>query len=153
MRPASFLLMSEQCSATFGSEKKIKKSEDFLKILRAKGEGVISLHSNWLEVKLVRDLSSKGTKFGFTVGKRFSKRSVDRNLIKRVLRESVRHSFFNRSGIEGIRLVLRLKRQIPLLGKEYPVSDFKNKLRKESDKLLILLTQKIEPSVSEVIND
>lgn len=145
--------MSDQYPATFGSEKKIKKSDDFLKILRAKGEGVVSLHSSWLEVKLVRDLSSTGTKFGFTVGKRFSKRSVDRNLIKRLMRESVRHSFFNRSGIKGVRLVLRLKRQIPLLGEEYPVSDFKNKLRKESDNLLILLKQKIESSVGEVNND
>ena len=77
---------------SFPQKAKIKKSQDFLTVLKARGKGVVRLSGQWFELKAVLTQGKVSSRFGLTVGKHFSKRSVDRNLVKRILREAIRHS-------------------------------------------------------------
>jgi ribonuclease P protein component len=54
-------------------------------------------------------------RFGLTVGKKMARRSVDRMLVKRILREAARHSGpeISAASPSGLDIVLRLKAPLP----------------------------------------
>lgn len=103
----------------------------------------------WIDVKVL--LSSNGNaaaKIGLTVGKHLCKRSVDRNLIKRVFREASRHSSLCYPLIDDDlhidrKLILRLKRKVPDFDDRNRLSVFKKELREEANRLLNQLEDKI----------
>ncbi len=85
-------------------------------------------------------------RFGFTVGKRQARRAVDRNMVKRVLREAVRQQ---RAVLEplaaarapqGQRVVLRLKAALPAR-RELARAELRATLRREADSLLAQLAR------------
>lgn len=120
---------------------RLKKSTDFQLVLKAKGANSFSCSSRWFELKMLLGENFPHCLFGFTVGKRFAARAVDRNLVKRILRESVRYAVFSLDGGKfcGLKTVIRLKRKLPLAGKEIGRSSLKKMLRDDADALLLQL--------------
>lgn len=84
-------------------------------------------------------------RFGFTVGKQHARRAVDRNTVKRVLREAARAAVPRLEPLAGgarIDVVLRLKAGLP---ERATVSraTLKRTLRAEADALLAELAQRL----------
>lgn len=95
-------------------------------------------------------------RFGVTVGKRNAPRSVDRSLVKRVLREAARHAAValdDAAGVQGVQLdvVLRLKAAVPATG-ALARSQLKRELRAEADALLALLVRQLSRSTAAEID-
>jgi RNase P protein component len=89
-------------------------------------------------------------RFGVTVGKRNAARSVDRSLIKRVLREAARHAAPGLDAAAAARMVqldvvLRLKAPVPAPG-TLPRARLKRELRAEADTLLDRLAHSLSSS-------
>lgn len=108
-------------------------------VLSARGDASCRSSSKWLSVSaLVRPAEdSAGLRFGFTVGKANAHRGVDRQLVKRVLRESARLSQRELvSPAARLDVVIRLKRKLPALGIDVHLEDFKKELRADCDQLL-----------------
>lgn len=142
---------------TLGNERKrsfirLKKSSDFQLVLGEKGDNSFSCYSKWFESKLLLRGSLSCLSVGFTVGKRFAVRSVDRNLVKRILRESVRNADLKvkDQGDHGdvSKLVIRLKRKLPRAGKDIALITLKRKLREDADTLLVRLKVAVEEKSS-----
>lgn len=80
-------------------------------------------------------------RFGFTVGKRFERRSVMRALVKRILREACRQALPTLvAAAPGARIdvVLRLKAPLPTRA-EMGLAQLKRELREQADALLAQL--------------
>lgn len=98
-------------------------------------------------------------RFGVTVGKRNAPRSVDRSLVKRVLREAARHAAValdDAAGVQGVQgvqldVVLRLKAAVPATG-ALARSQLKRELRAEADALLALLVRQLSRSTAAEID-
>ncbi|AZQ43163.1 ribonuclease P protein component [Nonlabens ponticola] len=71
---------------TLGREKKLKRKKDIDRLFI---EG-LSVRKGALRLKYVQDQGADENKVTFTVPKRFHKLAVDRNRIKRLMRESYR---------------------------------------------------------------
>ena len=71
----------------FPKSARILKSEDFGSVLRAQGPGSIRLGRDSVSVCAQAHRQAGLVRFGFTVGKKNVRRSVDRALVKRVMRE------------------------------------------------------------------
>lgn len=139
-------MLSTDTSFSFSKEKKIKKSSEFAAVLQARGAGALRFSNKWFEAKiLVKDKPE--LRFGFTVGKINARRSVDRVLIKRVLREVSRTRAPEIESVilenKGIDIAIRLKKKIPKIGIEVPLGDFKKSLGEDADFLLTLLCKKL----------
>jgi ribonuclease P protein component len=85
-------------------------------------------------------------RFGFTASRRHARRAVDRNVVKRVMREAAR----NHLGMldvaaagRSVDIVLRLKAALPAAG-ETPLARWKGALRREADGLLAQLAQRLQ---------
>jgi ribonuclease P protein component len=96
------------------------------------------------------------SRFGVTVGKRNAPRSVDRSLVKRVLREAARRAaaaLDDTAGAQGMQLdvVLRLKAAVPAAG-VLARSQLKRELRAEADALLALLMRQVSRSTAAEID-
>ncbi len=79
-------------------ENRIKKKKDFERIFK-EGRG---FKEDFLFLKIAKN-NLKISRFGFIVGKNFSKKAVLRNKIKRILRELVRIKLDKiKKGIDGI---------------------------------------------------
>lgn len=136
---------------SFPKSVRIIKSKDFLEVIRARGSGLVRFHGKWFEVKA--KLIDEEPKFlvGLTVGKRFAKRSVDRNLIKRILREEIRCSSLSLSVEDehsafSLRVVFRLRAALPSTLFRTPYRDsLKQEMREDCR---ILLEQLVEKLVS-----
>lgn len=92
---------------------------------------------------------ARRVRFGLTVGKRLARRSVDRVLIKRILREAARHS---RPGIAAVAatdldIVLRLKAPLPPR-ETTPRGQLKRALRADVDSVLRRLHDKLAAETS-----
>lgn len=134
---------------SFSQKARIKKSSDFLLVLKARGNGVIRLSRQWFELKAVLSNGSPSSNVGLTVGKQFAKRAVDRNLIKRILREASRKArvtqvVFPPEFFTQRKIVLRLKRKIPVFAEEGSYRSFKKELREDADRLLCQLEERIK---------
>ena len=90
-------------------------------------------------------MSPPATRFGFTVGKRNARLSVDRNLVRRVLRESARHAapaLDQSAAPDQLDVVLRLKSSLPPKGSAARAR-LRADLRAEADSLLEQLAQRL----------
>lgn len=90
------------------------------------------------------------TRFGFTVGKRNARLSVDRNLVRRVLREAARHAVPPLDAVVApgrIDIVLRLKSALPPKGSAARVR-LRADLRAEADSLLAQLTAALRAAMA-----
>ena len=126
---------------SFPQKAKIKKSQDFLTVLKARGKGVVRLSGQWFELKAVLTQGKVSSRFGLTVGKHFSKRSVDRNLVKRILREAIRHSVLTHpaespSALQSRTFVLRLKKKVPVPAEGARLNSLKKELSEDANRLL-----------------
>ncbi len=72
----------------YGAELKLKQKKD-LALVFEKGKWKTSGN---LRIIVVKPLENAGPKVGVSVSKRYFKKAVDRNRIKRLLRESYRHN-------------------------------------------------------------
>lgn len=80
---------------------RLKKKRDFEKVFK-KGKG---FKGDFLFLKIVEN-NLKVSRFGFVVGKKFSKKAVLRNKIKRRLREQVRVKLPEiKTGFDGVLVV------------------------------------------------
>lgn len=90
-------------------------------------------------------------RFGFTVGKRQARRSVERALVKRVLREAARAAApaLRRSlgAAHALDVVLRLKAPFPARD-ALSLPSFKRALRAEADTLLTQLARTVARTAS-----
>lgn len=89
------------------------------------------------------------SRFGLTVGKHFSKRSVDRNLVKRILREAIRHSVLTHpaespSALQSRTFVLRLKKKVPVPAEGARLNSLKKELSEDANRLLSQLEARIQ---------
>ena len=108
--------MTKLKDSSLGPEKRIKSSSEFLRILQARFPEATKCYSEWFEAKALFKFEHARVRYGFTVGKKFAVRSVDRNLVKRLLRESARS---NSAAFEalaeekkvGLDINLRLKKK------------------------------------------
>jgi ribonuclease P protein component len=80
---------------------------------------------------------ARGVRFGLTVGTRLARRSVDRVLVKRILREAARHSAPDLEALARtpFDVVLRLKAPLPAQD-VLPRGQLKRALRTDADTLL-----------------
>jgi ribonuclease P protein component len=81
-------------------------------------------------------------RFGFTAARRFARLAVDRNTVKRVLREAARHSLAELDAAAGARqvdIVLRLKAAAPEQGRRA----WKSELRAEAESLFAELVRRL----------
>ena len=70
-----------------------------MQAIKARGEGSVRITGKWFEVKAVLREPQTINRIGLTIGKRFAKRAVDRNLVKRLIREECRRSqIFQKEG-------------------------------------------------------
>ena len=134
---------------SFPQKAKIKKSQDFLNVLKARGKGVVRLSGQWFELKAVLTQGKVSSRFGLTVGKHFSKRSVDRNLVKRILREAIRHSVLTHpaespSALQSRTFVLRLKKKVPVPAEGARLNSLKKELSEDANRLLSQLEARIQ---------
>lgn len=80
-------------------------------------------------------------RFGLTVGKKMARRSVDRVLVKRILREAARHAgpvlsaALSTASVSSLDVVLRLKAPLPAR-ETSPRGALKRALREDADALL-----------------
>lgn len=107
----------------------------------------------WLAVAaLITPYSAAGdarprSRFGVTVGKRNARRSIDRSLVKRVLREAARHAApaMDAAALAAevqLDVVLRLKAPMPPT-ETLSRAQFKRALREEADGLLARLAREL----------
>lgn len=101
----------------FPKSARIVSSDDFGAILRSDGPGVIRLGRDSVSLCAQAHLKTGRVRFGFTVGKRNVPLSVDRALVKRILREVARHSLpvlAERCSQLGVGLDVSLRWRTPL---------------------------------------
>ncbi len=127
---------------TLPKDNRLRKSYEFVAVLAARSPEALRLFSDWFEVKVLTHPAPGKLRFGFTVGKKFAANSVDRNLVRRILREAARcrASVFSEVIFQkniGLDVSLRLIRKIddnPSLPKT--ASTLKKVLRADADALL-----------------
>lgn len=132
----------------FAAVRRLKTPAEFAAVLRAPRERsiraarqLLSISAAWV-VAAMTGPSAGSVRFGVTVGKRNARRSVDRALIKRIVREACRHqaAAFEgeaRRGSARIDIAVRLK--APLVDKDgaaLAMRVWRRQLRAEADDLL-----------------
>ena len=135
-----------QSGSTLPRSSRLIKSASYGAVLSSPRNLSVRCATEHLSLTAIRrDRSETGAsvRFGFTVGKANAHRSVDRALIKRILKESARHQrqALQEAGICGD-IVIRLKRRIPKIGTEISLSEFKGTLRKECDLAFKIFTRR-----------
>lgn len=132
----------------FDPARRLKASADFAATLAAPREQSLKASRQMLSLSAtLTDVAAAGStaghvRFGVTVGKRNARRSVDRALIKRIVREACRHqaSAFEAHAAQGavrIDVVVRLKS--PLTdgnGQALAMTQWRRQVRAEADALL-----------------
>ncbi len=123
-------------------DNRLRKPYEFVAVLATRSPEALRLFSDWFEVRVLKRPAPAKLRFGFTVGKKFAANSVDRNLVRRILRETARHRIgvFSERILQknfGLDVCLRLVRKIdenPALPKT--TGALKKVLRADADALL-----------------
>lgn len=93
--------------------------------------------------------TARRVRFGLTVGKRLARRSVDRVMIKRILREAARHSAPGLAAVAATDLNIVLRFKAPLPPREStPRGQLKRALRADADTVLRRLHEKLAAETS-----
>jgi ribonuclease P protein component len=105
----------------FPRARRLQSEAEFAAVAQA-GPDSIRLSQRWFVLMAKRVMPTEGSttaarrvRFGLTVGKRLARRSVDRVLIKRILREAARHMAPRLTEVATVDydVVLRLKAPLP----------------------------------------
>ena len=132
--------MTKLKDSSLGPEKRIKSSSEFLRILQARFPEATKCYSEWFEAKALFKFEHARVRYGFAV------RSVDRNLVKRLLRESARS---NSAAFEalaeekkvGLDINLRLKKKYVFPAQS--LKSLKQEIRADADLLMKNLYDKV----------
>lgn len=138
--------MTKLKDSSLGPEKRIKSSSEFLRILQARFPEATKYYSEWFEAKALFKPGESRVRFGFTVGKKFAVRSVDRNLFKRILRESARSNLAAFKALAedrqiGLDINLRLKKNYVFPAES--LKSLKKEVRTDADFLMKNLYDKV----------
>ena len=145
--------MTEQ-NTRFGFPKsaRIVKSEDFGKLLRSDNLGAVRLGRDLVSINVLPNEDIGRVRFGFTVGKHNVPRSVDRALVKRVLRESCRHEMPDFRAVAlslrvGLEIGLRVRQPVKDVGRGLAVKDAKAAIRRSAQACLKAVRKRLPEAV------
>lgn len=129
-------------------------SDDFGKLLRSSEPGSIRLGRDLISVCAQTHDEAGRVRFGFTVGKHNAPRSVDRALVKRVMRECSRMALPEISAIcakhgVGLDISLRLRGPIKNVGRTMSVDEAKSVVRKGTQLCLSALRKRLKAVIQE----
>ena len=132
----------------FSSARRLKTPAEFSAVLRAPRElsirasrKLLSINAAWGLGAMI-DRRAGGVRFGVTVGKRNARRSVDRALIRRIVREACRHqaaSFEAEAARRGACIDVAVRLKSPLVdihGEALAMRAWRCQVRAEADDLL-----------------
>ena len=130
--------------ATYGSSRNLHliRTEDFGVLLKTRNERTFFARSRYCSLQAMCTDVPERLRFGITVGKRNAPRSVDRALIKRILREAARHQAPNllpllREAGSGLDVSLRLKEPLHrIAGFDAGVTALKKTLHEDAELLM-----------------
>ena len=140
---------------------RIIRSEDFGELLHSDSPATIRLGRELASVSVILNSCVGRVRFGFTVGKHNAPRSVDRALVKRVMRDCCRNklpqfrALAAQHGV-GLEIGLRLRRPLGRVGSEAMTVDNAKRLVRESSELCLQAVVRRLPkhfSVSEQSGD
>ncbi len=150
----------------FASARRLKTPAEFSAVLRAPREQSIRAVRRLLSINaalVVNEVTrppAGSVRFGVTVGKRNARRSVDRTLIKRIVREACRHqaaAFEAQAAQASASVAVAVRLKSPLVdarGEALAMRAWRRHVRAEADDLLrdILsqLTQRLSAGSSEL---
>lgn len=135
----------------FASLRRLKTPAEFSALLRAPRERsiraerqMLSINAAWVTAGTSAADGAKagGVRFGVTVGKRNARRSVDRVLVKRIVREACRHravDFEDCAARASARIDIALRLKAPLVNKHgvtLAMRAWRRQVRAEADGLL-----------------
>lgn len=149
----------------FASARRLKTPAEFSAVLRAPREQsiraarqLLSINAAWVAAAAT-DPPVGSVRFGVTVGKRNARRSVDRALIKRIVREACRHraaAFEALAAQASARIDVAVRLKSPLVdtrGEPLAMRAWRRQVRAEADDLLqdawSQLAQRLSASSSE----
>ncbi len=127
---------------------RLVQTADFGRLVRAQRGPGFCLRGHWLVVYALRHPEPGQLRVGVTVSKRLARRSVDRVLVKRILRESARlkapriRTAMADSGV-GLDACLRLRAPLSDIRGESGVRTLKARLREDADRLMGLLEKRV----------
>ena len=128
----------------FPKSARILKSEDFGSVLRAQGPGSIRLGRDSVSVCAQAHRQAGLVRFGFTVGKKNVRRSVDRALVKRVMRvilPQIRDVCVK----QGLGLDISLRYRTPLLVRgDITVAQAKDNVRRSTELAIAALFKRLK---------
>ena len=132
----------------FASARRLKTPAEFSAVLRAPRERsiraarqLLSIHAAWVVNAVIRPPAGS-VRFGVTVGKRNARRSVDRALIKRIVRETCRHqaaAFEVQAAQASARIDVAVRLKAPLVdtrGEALAMRAWRRQVRAEAEDLL-----------------
>ena len=130
--------------ATYGFSRNLRliRTEDFGVLLKTRNERTFFARSRYFSLQAMCTEVPERLRFGITVGKRNAPRSVDRALIKRILREAARHQAPNllpllREAGSGLDVSLRLKEPLHrIAGFDAGVTALKKALHEDANLLM-----------------
>lgn len=130
--------------ATYGFSQNLRliRTEDFGVLLKTRNERTFFARSRYFSLQAMCTEVPERLRFGITVGKRNAPRSVDRALIKRILREAARHQAPNllpllREAGSGLDVSLRLKEPLHrIAGFDAGVTALKKALHEDANLLM-----------------
>ena len=132
----------------FPKSARIVSSDDFGAILRSDGPGVIRLGRDSVSLCAQAHLKTGRVRFGFTVGKKNVRRSVDRALVKRVMRECARAALPRMRDVcdkRGLGLDISLRYRTPLLVRnEVTVAQAKENVRRSTELAIAALFKRLK---------
>ena len=139
----------------FPKSVRIVSSDDFGRVLRSEQPGVIRLGRDSVSVCALAHRQTGRVRFGFTVGKRNVPLSVDRALVKRVMREVARYSLPDiqkqcRNLDIGIDISLRYRSSLRTTGGQVTLSAAKRSVRRSAQLCLQALCKRLK-SVAQAV--
>jgi ribonuclease P protein component len=140
----------------FGRARRLRRPSEFTAVLAAPRSAGLRAARHWLSMTAAWFPSEQAAvRFGATVGKRNARRAVDRNLVKRVLREAARRaapSLEAACAQRGLRLDvsfrLKTSRDRTAEGPRASTAAWRHLLREEADALLDRLVRHLAPTAA-----
>lgn len=144
--------MSNLASASFKFPRSLRiiKSADYGVLVHTRNENTFRLTSKYFSVNAMKSTERVHTlRFGITVGKKNAHRSVDRALVKRILREAARKQapalicLLNEKSL-GLDVSLRLRAPLKSVsGHEQGVTAMKANLQSDVEQLMQALLSRV----------
>lgn len=127
---------------TFPRRLRLIKTADFGVVVHTRNEHTFRADASFFSAQCLRRSEAPGVlRFGVTVGKKNAPRSVDRVLVKRILRESARMQapallvMLDQREL-GLDVSLRLKSPLSAAGGRAAVGALKKALREDADRVM-----------------